>query len=461
MTEKSEKIKGKIQKYEITNDNLTSRAGLNFFVKYLEQIKIYGILLSLFGFLRKTKKGSSINQIFKQIFCFFFDGTYKKIEGFNRLSKDKGYASVIENRKKEMCSSSSIKRFYEKFTLNLNWLFDKILIELFIWRLKIQMPKIIELFVDTFVLKNHYSQKREGVEWTYKRSRGYQPLNIIWKNLLVSTILRNGNKHALSEKTAQEKIKKIVKIIRKRYSSKVPIIIKMDAGFLSEELFSFFDNLGIYFIGIARWDSKTKEVVNNIIETLNFKKYETKKNVYSYTEFGYKYKSWKKLYRCIYTELHNNGNQYCLPGFREKTLILTNLKEISTEEYPEELKKYFLAEKIIELNNLRGSDELTHRGIKNFGTESLPFQKFNQNAAFYYTMVISYFLFECFKEDVLKDILPIGSYASTVRRKFVDIAGKIIKTSGKIILKISKASYEMMCPYKLIKNINNSIPLLT
>ena len=81
-----------IQGYEITNDNLTSRAGLNLFVKYLEQIKVYDLFLSYFNGFRKNKKGSSIKNIFKQLVLYFADGTYNKISGFNELQKDSGYA---------------------------------------------------------------------------------------------------------------------------------------------------------------------------------------------------------------------------------------------------------------------------------------------------------------------------------------------------------------------------------
>jgi len=59
--------------------------------------------------------------------------------------------------------------------------------------------------------------------------------------------------------------------------------------------------------------------------------------------------------------------------------------------------------------------------------------------ALYYCMVIAFFLFETFKEDVLEEVIPITSYASTVRRNIIDIACKIVKTGHGIILKTSQA----------------------
>ncbi len=463
MTEISKKNKLKIQKIKITKENLTSRSGLIFFIKYLEQIKVFVLLIKYFKFFRRTKKGSSIKNIFKQLILYFIDGTYNQISGFNELKKDKGYSSVIETSPEDMCSSSTIKRFFEKFTFNLNWIYEKIIIELFIWRLKIENPKIIKLFVDTFVLKNESCQKREGVSWTYKKAMGYQPLNIIWNGFPILTILKPGKSHALSENTVREKIIKIVKIIRKRYSEEIEIIVKMDTGFLDEKLFKMLSDLNIYFVSVARWSKSTKETVNDIVNTLPLEKYENKKNSYSYTELGYKCKCWKTFYRAIYVELENKGEQLYLETFRDKTLIITNIKDYQNNKYSEELKKYFKAEEIIKLNHSRGHDELTHRGIKDFGTEKLPFQKFHQNAAFYYTMIISYFLFCCFKQDVLlkSNLIEIGTYATTIRRKIIDIAGKIVKTSGEIILKISESAYNFLNPNKLILNINASVKIRT
>jgi hypothetical protein len=53
-------------------------------------------------------------------------------------------------------------------------------------------------------------------------------------------------------------------------------------------------------------------------------------------------------------------------------------------------------------------------------------------------MLIAFFLFETFKQDVLEDVIPVVSYATTVRRKFLDIAAKITKTSHEVILKVSR-----------------------
>ena len=79
------------------------------------------------------------------------------------------------------------------------------------------------------------------------------------------------------------------------------------------------------------------------------------------------------------------------------------------------------------------SRELVHRAFKYFGHEELPFKRFAPNAAYYYTMVLAFFLFETFKEDVCSAVILITAYATTVRRKLIDIAAKIVKKAKKKI----------------------------
>jgi hypothetical protein len=127
---------------------------------------------------------------------------------------------------------------------------------------------------------------------------------------------------------------------------------------------------------------------------------------------------------------------------RPDNVILTNLgvdPEILKHCSSTERKQWLKPETIIASHHGRGADELPHRGLKDFGFEEMPFKRFAPNSAFYYCMVIGFFLYETFKEDVLAEVIPVTSYATTVRRKIIDVAVKIIKTSGQITLKITRA----------------------
>jgi len=75
--------------------------------------------------------------------------------------------------------------------------------------------------------------------------------------------------------------------------------------------------------------------------------------------------------------------------------------------------------------------------MREFGPETLPFKRFAPNAAFYYTMLVAFSLYEAFKEDVCQAVVPIGAYATTLRRKVIDVAAKIVHKSEQIILKVT------------------------
>src|SRR6266571_4960022 len=105
----------RISKLEVTNDTLTSRGGLAFFVKYIEAVGILGLLLAKFEGIKKSAKGVTIGNLFLQALYFFFDGTSRHVSYFDQLKKDTGYAAVVEMPDKQVASSHAVKRFFGAF----------------------------------------------------------------------------------------------------------------------------------------------------------------------------------------------------------------------------------------------------------------------------------------------------------------------------------------------------------
>ena len=88
----------RVSAVEMTKETLSSRGGLVLFSKYLTTIGVVEVLAQEFGFLRKSCKGLRLTELFKQILCFFFDGTALCMSRFDQLQKDEGYSGVIESR---------------------------------------------------------------------------------------------------------------------------------------------------------------------------------------------------------------------------------------------------------------------------------------------------------------------------------------------------------------------------
>jgi hypothetical protein len=441
MSKKEERIKPKINKIGITKDTITGRGGLIYIVKYLQKINLLKYLATQFGFLRKSKKGISLINFFKQLICYFIDGTSFSLSFFDELKRDYGYAEIIEEEKEALQSSHAVKRFFNKFTGRILQLFRKVLLSLFIWRLTIEKPERIILGVDTMVLDNNEAKKREGVEPTYKKVLGYQPLQITWGKYVVDMLFRPGSYHSNHGDDLLRVIKKIVKYIRKRYSNEVPIIVRADAGFFSEENFKCFNKLDIGFIVCGKMYEDVKKALS-LKDDEEFQEFVYKGNSWYYGELDFKCKSWENVYRMIYVKPITEDYGQILLGFaRPEYVMYTNLGQ--DNRVTKQLCKLrgwnnvVPAESVISCYHNRGADELVFRGIKDLGTEALPFKGFAQNGAFYYLMVIAYNIFEFFKKDIKSDIIPITIYASTFRRKFIDIACKIVHTGGIIIAKVT------------------------
>ena len=162
-----------IDDIEPTTDKLTGRAGLSLFTRYLQGIEIFSHRDRLFGSLRQSGKGQPIPEIFKQLFCFFLDGTSRHLVYFDALKQDEGYAGAIETGSKALLSSHAVKRFFGGFYMDRIWLFRRLLQQLFLWRRRLEPPPLILLGLDTMVMDNDEAEKRHGAAPTYKRVKGH------------------------------------------------------------------------------------------------------------------------------------------------------------------------------------------------------------------------------------------------------------------------------------------------
>jgi hypothetical protein len=396
------------------------------------------------------------------MFCFFYDGTSRHLVYFDQTRRDEGYAAVMENSSAEMIGSHQVKRFFKGFSWLCGGMFRKILKQLFVWRLKIEKPEQIELTVDLMILDNGEAAKRQGVEPTYKAGvKGFGSLQILWNRKVVDAVFRGGSKHSNFKHTALKMVTELVDLIRRKYREDVPIVVRMDSGFFDQANIAALDRLHVGVICTGKIYDHVKEYVGGL-PAEGWKVYNNGHQEWEYIEFGYRYESWNKYYRAIYTRPAYDGEQRLLDFARPDNIIVTNLgvnPEVLQGCSGQRGRELTRGESIIHSHHQRGADELPHRGLKDFGFEELPFKRFTPNTAFFYCMVISFFLFETFKEDVLEVILPVASYATTVRRKVVDLAAKIITTSRGIILKVTQAAMDSLRFDRLWERCQNPVPI--
>jgi hypothetical protein len=68
-------------------------------------------------------------------------------------------------------------------------------------------------------------------------------------------------------------------------------------------------------------------------------------------------------------------------------------------------------------------------------------------------------VFQTFKEDNLEDILPLNSYATTVRRQLIDIAAKIVRTGHAVILTVTQSVMDRLQLQLLWSRCQKPVPI--
>jgi hypothetical protein len=431
---------------EITNDRLTSRAGLALFARYLDRIDFLPLVASWLGPVRKNAKGLPAAECIRQVLLFFVDATSRHLTYFDELSTDEGYAGTIERDPDDLLSSHSVKRFFGAISWGRIWLLRRLLQELFIWRLNLARPKVVILDLDAMVMDNNEARAREGVVKTYKRVRGFAPLQMVWGRVVVDAVFRAGNHHSNHKDTTEKMVRHVVRKIRKRYAENVPIIIRQDGGYFDQKLFDLYESLDVGYLSGGRLYGDIKEFISGHNE-LGWNTYINDQQEWKYLEIGDRRRNWDCFRRLIFCRPTYEDRQMVLEFARPDTVIYTNLgmgtriDEMLREAGVDHLIQ---CEALIESYHDRGFDELVHRAFKDFVDQRLPFKRFRQNTAYYYTALLAFALFEAFKADVTDPVIPETAYATTFRRRFLDIAGKIVSHSNRITLKVSRSVFERL-----------------
>jgi hypothetical protein len=455
--------KPRINRVEQTTDRITGRGGLSLFVRYLDQSRILeNLLIPRFAGVRKNRKGASVYRMLKQVFCFFMDGTSRHLTYFDLLKEDEGYAGAIEVDPGKMVSSHAVKRFIGAFSWPLIWSCRRILLDLFVWRVQLEKPPFFIIDIDAMPMDNDEARKREGVNPTYKKFKGFCPLQMTWNGRLIDTILRSGEKHSNHGRQVERMIRRVVEVIRKRYREDVPILFHLDSGFMDQKIFEVFESLEVGYTCTGKLYKDIVERVKGMPDSawdsyFGPGKMEEAK-VWEYVEFGDRRGSWKRFRRTIFTRPLSEDNQLIMTFARPCTVLYTNLGmgfRIDEQLRSAGLEELLFPEGIIEFSHDRGRSELTFRGLKDFADQRLPFDKFRMNAAYYALMAIGFFLFESFKEDVCDDVVSVNAYATTLRRKVIDIAAKVVSNGHQIFLKVSKTVWEGLEFAELWRRSNN------
>lgn len=453
----------KIDAIDVTSDVLTSRGGVSLFYRYVNRLGILDHLSGCFAPLRERRSGISPRETLKQIMCFFSDGTQPHLTYFDELHMDSGYAASIETHPSQMASSHQIKRFVGKVSFARTFTLRKSLQRLFIESLKASKPEVIVLGIDTMVMNNDDADRREGVKPTYKKVKGFQPLQMYWDGRIVDAVFRGGDKHSNHSDTVEKMIIHMVRRIRKEYRDDVAILIQMDSGFFDQALFDLCESMHVGYICGGKQYKDIVDYISGYAESewSIYEKSETER--WEYLAFRDRRASWKTERRALYCRYQTEATgQGVLAFARRDTVIYTNLgmDEVLTEQLKRADRMDVIEDAaILKSYHQRAVDELTNRGVKEFCSEHLPFERFESNMFWYYMMLVSYFVFETFKRDVVGSLVTKLAYPNTVRRRVMDIAVKMTRHAGQTILKVTRGVWEMLDFGTLWRRSGEAIPI--
>lgn len=462
MTKNTRFQQKKEQKISAIQPTDWGRAGLTLFAAYLQRIDLLPVLERMFGSMRKNSKGIAASKLLFQVLCFLMDGTSRHISWFDQLKRDQSHASVLDCHDHELASSHALKRFFGRFSFVRIYLFQHLLQKLLIWRLKKHRPAVVEPGLDSMVMDNDDAARRQGVEPTYKKVNGFHPLQMNWGRYFVDAVFRGGSHHSNARRSVEMMLRYIVDRIRREYDADVPILARMDAGFYDEKLFETCEWLKIgYICGGKRYRNVTDAA--SAATDWHRLSVDGKREIWEYTELMICQGTRKQARRSVYSRLIEHDGQLMLRGTGQESVVITNLG--IGEPIDDQLRdagegRRLEAGNILRAYHDRGNDELANRALKDFGTEQLPFKRFAANAAWYYLMVLGNSLFEAFKEDIAEPVVPVRVYANTFRRQFLDIAGKIVRHGGRMMMKVSKATYERLQLDRLWARCQSMVPQL-
>ena len=85
-------------------------------------------------------------------------------------------------------------------------------------------------------MDNDEAEKRHGAAPTYKRVKGFQPLQVTWDRYVIDAVFRGGDKHSNHSDTAPKTLRHLIQKIRRHYREDVPIIVRADSGFFDQKL---------------------------------------------------------------------------------------------------------------------------------------------------------------------------------------------------------------------------------
>ena len=258
---------------------------------------------------------------------------------------------------------------------------------------------------------------------------------------MIGAVFRGGDKHSNHSDTAPKTLRNLIQKIRRHYREDVPIIVRADSGFFDQKLMADLEALGV---GPRGGTDDLQRFISGVGES-SWGTYQNGDQEWRYVELGDRRGNWKKFRRALFRQPLYEDRQRLLE-FRPDQILYTNLGCGSRVD--EELRAAGL-ERWLEADNcwkatMGGEPTSWCIGLKDFPPRPCPSSAIRPTPPF---TTRCWWPFSCTsrsRQDVCDPVVPLSCYATTLRRRLLDVAGKIVRHAGQILLKVTTATWEQL-----------------
>jgi len=269
--------------------------------------------------------------------------------------------------------------------------------------------------------------EKEGAKFTYKGEQGYMPMvgHLAEAEVVVHEEFRDGN--AAPASANLEFVKACQDAMPQGHTVKR---LRADSATYQAEVFNYCDAQGIEFAVGGRWSESVRAAVQDIPES-QWKTYAD----CAIAEVWHTMNETQRYFRLVVVRRQRQADLFDDDGKLQDSKLSTKYTLIASNFAPS-----YSAEDIYVWYGQRG--QASENGIKElkigFGMERMPCGQFGANAVFFRIGAITHNLFVLFKAVTLDESWQ-RRQVQTVRWRLLHQAGKVVRSAGAWVLKVSGA----------------------
>lgn len=409
-------------KLEITKDKITPHAGLGLFGEFLHSQRIAELFDNLLP--QRESPKSYLASRYALPLLLSMNGGGRYIEDIREIANDKALCDLLQlNTVPTSNATGNWLRFLGSNTKGLTGLS---ILNRHCNSRALKMLKTKEFTLD--IDATQVIAEKNLAQFTYKGERGYMPIlaHLAETGMVLFDDFRDGN---VSPGT--ENLSFIKDSIAQMPEGTKITKFRADAATYIAEVFNYLEEHDIYFAIGGKKDAAVMTMINELKEE-NWKDYQKTSKI---TSFIHTMNDTKKAFRMIVIQ---RPYQSSFDKLEDEKNRVNSYRVIATSDFDGD------EEDIVEWYNQRANaSENKIKELKiGFNMEYMPCGTLEANAIYFRLGTIAYNLFKLFQMKTLPKEWKKHTI-QTIRWKFYQTAGKLIKHARQMILKINQINFNI------------------